>query len=118
MMPSRQLAVHVAGYFRHAIIGKQEDSPVVMGGQLSAGLAWLGVGLPTAIKLNDKTWLTSHPGLRTTVHPVLQLPLGLSFQTGDNRRVDTELGAQFSTKDHDSWATTGDVSPFPNQLQR
>ncbi len=88
-------------YFRHAIIGRHTDSPLVLGGQVSAGMAWLGVGLPTAIRLSDNTWLTSHPSLRTTVHPALQLPLGLSFRTSETKRIDTEVGAHFTTKDHD-----------------
>jgi len=108
-------------YFRHAVLGTSPDSRAVVSAQASGGLAWIGVALPAAFKLSDQTWLTTQPGIRTTVFPILHLPIGMSFDVGNGKRIDTEVGAHFSTKDHrrsifrDSYAAYAGIS-FAHEL--
>jgi hypothetical protein len=90
------------GYYRHSILGHGPDSPAVLGAQVSGGMVWAGFGLPAALRLSDKTWLTTHPSIRFNLFPVVHLPLGMSFEMGENKRIDTEIGAHFSSKDERS----------------
>ena len=110
-------------YFRHALVGKEPASNGQMSVQLSGGLAWLGISTPVALKLSDTLWITTQPGLRTTVSPVLHLPIGLSVDMGKGKRIDTELGAHFSSKEEqrsifqDSYAAYAGIS-FAQTLGR
>ena len=103
-------------FFRNALVGKEPGSNGQMSLQLSGGLAWIGVSAPVALKLSDSTWITTQPGLRTTAHPILHLPIGLSFDMGNGKRIDTELGAHFSSKEdnrsifQDSYAAYAGIS--------
>ena len=110
-------------FFRHALVGKAPTSNGQMSLQLSGGLAWIGVSVPVALKLSDTAWITTQPGLRTTAHPILHLPIGISFDVGNGKRIDTELGAHFSSKEHqrsifqDSYAAYAGIS-FARTLGR
>ena len=90
--------------------------------QLS-GVGMVGISAPVALKLNDTAWITTQPGLRTTAHPILHLPIGLSFDMGNGKRIDTELGAHFSSKEdnrsifQDSYAAYAGIS-FAHTLGR
>ena len=110
-------------FFRHALVGKAPESNGQMSLQLSGGLAWIGISAPVALKLSDTAWITTQPGLRTTAHPILHLPIGLSFDMGNGKRIDAELGAHFSSKEdnrsvfQDSYAAYAGIS-FARTLGR
>jgi len=87
------------GYYRHSILGHGPESAGVLGAQVTGGMLWAGFGLPAALRLSDKTWLTTHPSIRIAPFPVVHLPLGMSFEVGEHKRIDTEIGAHFSSKD-------------------
>jgi len=86
------------GYYRKSVLGQGPESAGVLSVQAAVGMLWAGVGLPAAIKLSDKTWFTTHPSIRVYLFPVVHLPLGMSFKVGENKRIDAEVGAHFSSK--------------------
>jgi hypothetical protein len=89
-------------YYR---INTSRTGPVRVGHQLEAGGAWFGYSLPVAIPLNDTVWLTTQPSLRASAFSIVQMPVGLSVQTG-NSRLDLEVGAHFGGQDGDDYMPT------------
>jgi hypothetical protein len=59
------------------------------------GWLWMGVRLPTAVKLDDKVWLTTQPAIQGGMMSSVFLPLGVSRTLGEGWRLDSEIGARY-----------------------
>ena len=65
---------------------------VKIGHQIEVGSLWAGYSIPIAVPLNDNIWLTTQPSIRLSVVSIVQLPVGVSIEFGEQSRLDAEVG--------------------------
>ncbi len=77
------------GYYRKALI---KNETAYLGLQGAAGFIWLQASIPAAIKVGEKSWLTTQPSLKMQMLADLHIPVGMSWELGEKGRLDTEIG--------------------------
>ncbi len=64
----------------------------LIGPQLELGFAWVALGIPMSLQVNDKVWIYTHPSVGLRINGMARAPVGLALDVGKRLRLDMEGG--------------------------
>lgn len=83
-------AISGGGFARLTLLKRPQ---LHMAAQLEGGWLWASVGLPTAYKLADSYWLTTHPSVGYWLGGTARLPVGFAMEIDEHMLLSAEIGA-------------------------